>query len=215
MKMEKLVVKSNFFAEVLESSLSTIKAQCWSLDSVPAYGSLVACEVAQKTVYAIVYHCTTASDEGACSPYAYGKTECDLRQEHPEIYLFLKTTFHAAVIGYYQEKTYCYTCFSQPAPVHTFVRCAHVQEQRDFWGNSDAFFSLFGLGTFIQNLDDLLFAFVLQAQSNTSFDMISSFVQAYTLFFGQDYRRIRLFVQRLERIIAYKPAHNFTEVDLG
>ncbi len=192
--------KSPYFAEVLESSLNTIRAQCWHTEHVPAHGALVAITDAQITLYALVYNCTTGSDNAVHAPYAYGKTPEQLHQEHPEIFMLLKTTFWAILIGYQEHHNMVYSCAQRPAPIHTFVRPATSEEYANVFARADALYALFGSGQLITNLDELLLALLKQIKIVGVLTplLLETLVNTYTAFYAHDYRRVRVFAQRVQ-----------------
>lgn len=56
--------------------------------------------VPDETLYAVVVHAETGSIEPGRRAAAYGLTEADLRQQQPQIFDLLATTFHAIHLGY-------------------------------------------------------------------------------------------------------------------
>ena len=49
------------FAEIIESSLSTWRAQCWQWDVIPSYGSLVTITTPERTLFGLVHDIQTGS----------------------------------------------------------------------------------------------------------------------------------------------------------
>ncbi len=186
------------FGEIIESSLHHFKAQTWQWDDFPTYGSLVSIEQKPYTYIGLVYEVATGSIDPSRSPFAYQKTEKELRAEQPQIFEFLKTTFWSLTLGYIYQERYWYTAPPHPAKIHQFVEQTNQTVSHQFLNRSLWIQRLFSLSGIVSNIDELLLAILSEQQKNDRFDKsnLLEFMQAYSLLTGNDYRRIKLFLGR-------------------
>ena len=186
------------FAEIVESSLHQFKAQSWQWDQFPAYGSLVTIEQRPYTLFGLVHETSTGSMDPTRYPFTYQKTEEELRREQPQIFEFLKTTFSCILLGYQEKGKTHYSAAPYPAKIHAFVQSAESEQSRSFFAHTQWLHRLFSLAE-VTNVDDLLLASITQQKSlgQKTERSLSSLINAYALLTGNDYRRIRLFLQRI------------------
>ncbi|TET36283.1 hypothetical protein E3J61_00785 [Candidatus Dependentiae bacterium] len=191
------------FAEIIESSLHTWLAQSWQWNQPPHYGSLVAVQQEKRTLIGLVYEVGTGSMDPTRYPFAYQKTQEELLREQPQIFEFLKTTFSCLVLGYHHQDRMRYITPSQPATIHSFVQPISDDLNRQFFAHDQYIHRIFGLGNKINNIDELLLALIGQQMENKLMNQekIMQFMDTYSLLTGNDYRRIKLFLQRVERTI--------------
>ena len=193
------------FAEVIESSLSSFVAQSWTWDTFPTFGSLVQIgglnpPAAGKTH--TILGCVTAVKTGSMDPlrypFPYKKTEAALKKELPQIFEFLKTTFTVTILGYQDEnKELHYTLPPTPAKIHAFVYNSSSQLSSVFFSNPDFLHLLFSSQSEISHFDDLLLAIFRQKKLSSS--ELNAFFNKFSLLTGNDYRRMKLFLQRVDR----------------
>ena len=202
------------FAEVIESSLDSFTAQCWQWDYFPHFGSLVQVESQTHTIFGCVVQVQTGSMDSTRSAFPYQKTEDELRTEQPQIFEFLKTTFVVQIIGY-TEKAYlvptpagptpAFTYLLAPTPtkIHTFVRECSIDVTKQFFSSSDFLHLLFSFQQKIPNLDELLLAILqrLNKQQALAQTFLDTFCQTFSLLTSNDYRRLKLFLKRIESIL--------------
>lgn len=186
------------FAEVIESSLHTWTAQSWAWDQFPPYGSLCAIEQDRSQHIGLVYEVNTGSMDPTRYPFPFQKTEEELKKEQPQIFSFLRTSFSCLVLGSIEQGIIRYSTPSQPAKMHAFVSPLSQELAQRFFSSDAYLHRLFSLSSYIMNLDDLLIALLEQrtvynALSTTS---MKRFLQTYSLLTGNDYRRMKLFIQR-------------------
>jgi hypothetical protein len=186
------------FSEVIESSLHHFTAQTWQWDNFPSYGSLVSIEQKPYTYIGLVYEISTGSIDPSRSPFAYQKTEAELKKEQPQIFEFLKTTFSCITLGTIHQERCKYTAPAHPAKIHAFVTQTHPTISYQFLAKSLWVQRVFSLGGIVSNIDELLLAALSVQQNNKLFDTkhLQSFMQTYSLLTGNDYRRIKLFLGR-------------------
>lgn len=192
-------MKNEYFGEILESSLNTWTCQSWKWDDSPNFGSIVVIENNKQKIFAIVHQIQTGSIDSSRQPFAYGKTEDELKKEQPQIFEFLRTTFACIVLGYQENDHIYYTLAQRPVKIHSFVRNASDQEVFTFFKSHQYLQVLFGYTNKILNLDELLLALLktikLAKQFNENY--LDEFVETYSLLTSNDYRRLKLFLQRL------------------
>lgn len=191
------------YAEIIQSSLQSFLGQCWQWNQTPAFGSLVAIESKNRTVFGLVYQIETGSMDPGRYPFPYQKTHEELLAEQPQIFEFLKTTFSCISLGYEQKGRVYYLMPPEPPLIHSFIASATPEQSRLFFSQNRYLNLLFGAGNLVPNLDELLLA-LLKAQSDhnsTKNDRLNDFLQTYSLLTGNDYRRLKLFLQRIEGIL--------------
>jgi len=203
------------FAEIIESSLHVWLAQSWQWNQPPDYGSLVTVPQEGMTLIGLVYEVGTGSMDPTRYPFAYQKTQEELLKEQPQIFEFLKTTFSCLVLGYHpasgvapkerrlNQDRMRYITPSQPATIHSFVHPITDDLNRQFFANDQYIHRIFGLGNKINNIDELLLALISRQVVNKLMNQekIMQFMDTYSLLTGNDYRRIKLFLQRVERTL--------------
>jgi hypothetical protein len=186
------------FAEIIESSLHGWLAQSWQWDQFPPFGSLVSIPQEGYTYIGIVHQVQTGSMDPMRYPFPYKKTQEELMKEQPQIFEFIKTTFNCLAIGSYYQGRISYTLPSAPPKIHSFVQPLDTDLMKQFFSNEKYLHILFANGNTIENLDELLLALLAQQKQEgaLSQDKITSFMQTYSLLTGNDYRRMKLFLQR-------------------
>lgn len=198
------VPQNKFFAEVVASNLQFFSAQSWKWDTFPKFGSLVQTQSDQKIIIGCVTQIETGSIDPMRSPFPYQKTEAELMAEQPQIFEFLRTIFNVQIIGYIDENgnKINYQLAPTPCKIHSFVQeCA-----------SDLFVQFFKEPLYIHilfaalnqsfNLDELLLAIVnnIASRQLLTQSMLDEFCQTFSLLTGNDYRRLKLFLKRVEKI---------------
>jgi len=196
-------MKDKCFAEVIESSLTGWLAQSWSWDTFPEFGSFVAIEGKKRTIFGIVHQVQTGSMDPVRYPFPYQKTEEELLKEQPQIFEFLKTTFSCIVVGYQEKKSISYLIAPEPPKIHSFIGCPDSETSKIFFASNRYLHLLFTHSSHIFNMDELLLALLKHYKDLTILtpDKINEFMQTYSLLIGNDYRRIKLFLQRVEHMM--------------
>lgn len=194
------------FAEVVESKLDYFVAQSWKWDYFPAFGSLVQVVTDSHLILGCISHVETGSMDPLRYPFPYQKTEEELLREQPQIFEFLKTVFKVHILGYIEVKDSLrvrYLVPSQPCKIHSFVSNASQLFQNIFFEKADYLHVLFAGSHQIQNIDELLLAILKQlGQTNhLSQNMLDQFCELFSLLVGNDYRRVKLFLQRVQGVI--------------
>jgi hypothetical protein len=191
------------FAEVIESSLTGWLAQSWDWNQAPTFGSVVTITSKDKILMGIVYQIRTGSIDPVRYPFTYQKTEEELRREQPQIFEFLKTTFSCLIIGYQEDNHIYYQLAPEPPKIHAFVQIANDELYCKLFSHSRYLHLLFSLSNNLFNLDELLLA-MLKQQSDRKIinqENLEQFIETFSLLTGNDYRRLKLFVQRVNDIV--------------
>ena len=191
------------FAEIIESSLSSWKAQCWHWDTMPSYGSLVTIKTAQRTLFGIVHEIHTGSTDSLRTVFTYKKTEDELKRDHPHIFEFLQTSFSCITLGYVEENEVHYQLAPEPPKIHAFVYPAQRAELGSFFSKEQYLHTLFSGGQHLFSLDELLLALLKHLSSHELLteDRLARFLETFSLLTANDYRRLKLFLQRAQTSI--------------
>jgi len=193
-----------FFAEIIESNLNEFTAQCWKWDDFAKFGSLVQVESEKNIILGCVTQVQTGSLDPIRQPFPYQKTEAELMAEQPQIFEFLKTTFTIQILGYIdksQNKTY-YLLPPTPCKIHSFVKECPSDTVTDFFKESLYLHILFKFLNQNPNFDELLLTILtrLSDQNILTQSLLDDFYQTLSLLTGNDYRRLKLFLRRVEKI---------------
>lgn len=191
------------FAEIMESSLQTFVAQCWEWDKTPQFGSLVTVEDGKRTIFALVYQIQTGSMDPVRYPFPYKKTHEELLAEQPQIFEFLKTNFSCISLGYQEKGRIYHLMPPEPPKIHNFISFASSEHYKDFMAKNSYLPLLFAFSGPIGNLDELLLA-VLKNQAASGagpkHEKMADFIETYSLLTGNDYHRLKLFLQRAQAL---------------
>jgi len=199
--------KQNFsdepFAEIIESSLHTWRAQSWKWDHAPEYAQLLSVTSHNRTMFGIVYDIITGSSDPIRTPIAYQKTEEELKQEQPQIFAFLQTTFSCLILGYEEEEHLLYQVAPQPAKIHSFVRSTSEKHGTHFFSQNGYLSLLYNNSGTVIHMEELLLALIKQLSDKNILTQhhFNDITETFSLLTGRDYRKLRLFLQRAERII--------------
>ena len=194
---------SKHCGEVIESSLLGWLVQSWQWDYFLPFGSIALIETSQRTVLGIVHQIQTGSMDPVRYPFPYKKTEDELLRDQPQIFEFLKTTFSCITIGYQEKGTIFYQLAPEPPKIHSFVGLASKDLNHQFFADERYLHVLFGLTNQIMNLDELLLA-MLKHRTDLGLltkERIEDFIHTFSLLTGNDYRRLKLFLQRAQSVI--------------
>jgi hypothetical protein len=191
------------YAEIIESSLQSFLGQCWQWNNTPQFGSLVTVAGQERTIFGVVHTIQTGSMDPVRYPFAYQKTHEELLAEQPQIFEFLKTTFACIPLGY-EHKGKIFTLMPpEPPTIHSFIAPATIEQSKHFFANNRYLHLLFGAGAAVANLDELLLA-LLKQQAELKIlkdDRLHDFMNTFSLLTGNDYRRLKLFLQRAETLL--------------
>jgi signal recognition particle-docking protein FtsY len=181
-------------AEIIESGLHSWRAECWNLETVPAFGALVTATHQNRKIFGIVYQIQTGSGDPSRTPFAYKKTELELRREQPQIFELLRTTISCITVGYQQAPDLIiYQIAPTPPALHAFVGLATPEEQRMFFKHEHFIHLIFGMAPQIISIDELLLAIIKQNITKEQHDLLMKIFETYNLLTGNDYRRLKFF----------------------
>jgi len=197
------------FAEIIESCLDNVTAQCWQWDNFPTFGSLVQVDTQEQIIFGCVTNIQTGSLDALRYPFPYQKTEDELRREQPQIFEFLKTTFKVQILGYIDKKNssrVLYLIPPKPCKIHAFISSSSLETQQLFFQKFDFLNLVFAFAHQIPSIDELLLVIIqnLSQKNMLSQEKLDQFCQKFSLLTGNDYRRLKLFFQRIEASITYK-----------
>ena len=195
------------FAEVIESSLSSWRAQCWEWDTLPPHGALLSLQSGSRTIYGIVHAITTGPQDTQRTVFAYKKTEEQLKQDHPHIFQLLTTTVSCITLGYKEGSQIRYQMAPTPPKIHTFVTIPNQEELQTFFQDEQYLHTLFANVDQLVSLDDLLLALIehMAATKCLTPQRFNSFIHTFSLLTANDYRRLKLFLQRVQPLLQNTP----------
>ncbi len=191
------------FAEIIESSLSSWQAQCWQWDDPPAYGSLLTISTPSRTLFGIVHDIVTGSTDTNRAVFTYKKNEEELKRDHPHIFEFLHTTFRCLALGYSENNRIQYQLAPEPPKIHSFVSYATTEELTHLFAHEQYLHMLFTHAHQIFSLDDLLLS-LIKRMNNLNLlneERLQRFTATFSLLTANDYRRLKLFLQRAQAIL--------------
>lgn len=198
-----MIMNKKPFGEVIESSLQNILGQSWQWNEMPPFGSLIAIENKKRTIFGLVHHIQTGSMDPVRYPFAYQKTHEELLAEQPQIFEFLKTTFMCTPLGYCEKSRIFYLTPPEPPLIHSFITPLDLALSKQFFASDKYLHLLFRSITQPHCLDDLLLS-ILKQQKELELlqeDKLNAFIHTFSLLTGNDYRRLKLFLQRAENIL--------------
>lgn len=190
------------FAEIIESSLIKITAQCWDIDIVPTFGQCVEIKGEYIEVYALINHIQTGAFDSLRKPSPFKKTIAQLKKEQPHIFEFLVTTFTCIPFAYsYQGKLF-YAPPPEPPRIHEFIQPISFEKISILFSKKSFLTSIFSMQDQISNIDELILACmrIIHNRRSLSVDFYTDLLGVYALLIGNDYRRVRMFASRLEEI---------------
>jgi hypothetical protein len=195
------------FAEVVESSISKFTAQCWEWDQFPTFGSLVQVKSKKNLVYGVVVNIHTGSHDSSRTPFAYRKTEEELKAEHPQIFELLQTTFVVQILGYASEpklsEKVSYILPPEPCKIHEFVHHSPSETYELLAETYNFLPLLFSFRSNVENLDELILAMIreFKLRGLISSKMIGGLCDMITTLGGNDYKQTRILLKRIQQIL--------------
>ncbi len=199
--------KDLFLGEIVESSLATWTAQAWNWKAFPPFGSLVVAHSGSSTIFGIVHSITTGALDGNRTPYIYQKTEAELLAEQPHIFAFLKTHFTCATIGFEKNGAIITQLSPEPPRIHAFVCLATIKHYNHFLHKADFLHVLFS-AQLTYPIEEILLAFIAHIITNNIIpaaqlrEKLHSHIDTFYSSINNDYRRLSLFVQRIEQLLS-------------
>jgi len=191
------------FAEIVESNLNSWCGKSWQWDVIPSFGSIVSIKSQTRNIYSIVYHIQTGSSDPNRTVMSYQKTEEELRKDQPQIFEFLETKFSCITIAYEEQGEIFYQIAPNPPKIHEFVWPTTIDERTVILSNEQYLQLLFNYSNATFSLDELLLA-ILKTSSDQNIlkaAIFEKFIKMFSLLTNNDYRRLKLFLQRAKNII--------------
>ncbi|MBA2307648.1 hypothetical protein H0W26_05970 [Candidatus Dependentiae bacterium] len=193
------------FAEIIESSLHSWKGECWEWDAMPTYGSILIVETPTRKVFGLVHSITTGALDATRKVCAYKKTEEELKRDQPHIFHFLHTTFSCLTLGYTERDEAFYQCAPEPPKIHSFISAPLQENLALFFAHEHYLHTLFAHEQATFSLDDMILALLrnLSDKNLLTEEHFSRFIETFSLLTANDYRRLKLFLQRAQRNLTF------------
>jgi hypothetical protein len=191
-----------YFAEILESNISSWRAQSWEWDKIPEFGSLVTATSNDRIIFGIIYDITTGPIDSIRQPVTYKKTEEELLAEQPQIFEFLATSFACIAIGYTENEKMFYNIPPQPPKMHTFVDYATNKEYEQCFAHQHFLHILFN-SNIPFNIQELLLAIIkhqLHRKTLTK-NSLNQFIESFFLLNKNNYLQTKMFLSRLQQLL--------------
>jgi len=191
------------FSEIIEGSLQGFVAQCWQWDDFPTFGQLITVQSGRHIIFGLVHQIQTGSMDPIRYPFPYQKTEEELKKEQPQIFEFLKTTYSCITIGYQEKGKIFYLSSPKPPKIHAFACHTDKDTSKTFFSDLSYLNLLFAQAGQLCCMDELLLA-LLKQQTELgimSTEKIGKFVDTFSLLTGNDYRRLKVFLQRAQPLL--------------
>lgn len=193
------------FAEIIHSSLEGWTGQSWTWDTFPAFGSLVNIITPEKTWIGIVHMVQTGSPDAHRQPFTYQKTEKELIQEQPHIFEFLQTTFACANVGFFKDNTLHYRLAPEPPKIHSFIEPCSERINEYFFTSAAYLPLLFSHTALTHHFEELCIALLAEQKQKHLLTQTTlyEFLETLALLYGNDYRKLKLFSNRLLSLSIY------------
>lgn len=192
------------FGEVIESTLSGFKIQCWQWDVLPPFASLIVIYNGTHKTFGLVTSVQTGSIDSGRYPFPYQKTEEELRREQPQIFALLQTHISCITIGYTENYSLYYQLPPYPPKIHAFARLASADEMASFFSDCSYLHILCNSVELTASLQELLLALLKQLlhQQIMSHEQLQQFIGTFSALSSGDYRKFKLFLQRIESLLS-------------
>ena len=189
-----------YLGEVVASALSSWVVQAWQWEKFPEFGSIVRLTCGEYDMFGIVSDIKTGSDDKSRQPFAYQKTELELRRDQPQIFEFLKTNFTCLPVGYCRQGVWYYTLPSRPPRTHAFVAVAAPQELTLLCQGSGLLQALFSHAHRVESFEELLLAVLRQLREHglLTQELLMQLMEYLALLWASDYRRLKFFMDRID-----------------
>ena len=191
------------FAEVIESSSIKIVAQCWNNDIIPSFGEFIAVRGETRTIYALVHYVHTDFGDMPRRPTPFKKTLAELKREQPQIFEFLASTFMCIPIAYTRKAITIHALPPEPPRIHEFIFPLTITELEILFDKKYFLMHVFGMQQQLSNIDELLLACIRFVHQKKQFPLpyYVDLLDTYALLVNNEYKRVKLFAQRLEKIL--------------
>jgi hypothetical protein len=191
------------FGEIIASSLTSWTIQSWKLEDYPPFGAIIQTTYDNTQHFGVICDIKTSPKDSGRTPFAFGKTIQELKQEQPHIFQLLQTTITAIPLTYGNNKSFTYEIPKRPAPIHAFAQSCSAQELKTFFSNSQWVVTFFNLAQQNPLFDELLIALLHNAHQHQALnkESIQEIIDIFCLLTHDDYRKLKIFLQRIEAFI--------------
>ena len=194
---------STKIGEIIESTSTEFKAECYELNAIPALGSLVKVTEPGQEIFGIVCQSSTTGIEPGRRPVARGKDEKSeeaVYQSSPQLTKLLRSEFQVLVVGHKLDgKIYQYLP-SKPVHIHAFVDVCSYEEIKEFCQSFD-FLSILVNNHVQIPVEEVVAASlreISKTQTNPHAFLVAAGKSLTTLLSG-DYHRLRTILARLKQ----------------
>lgn len=176
--------------EIVETSTTEFTTECYELNQVPAFGSLVKTSSDKDIIYGIVFDVSTGSIDPSRKPTVLGSPETssdELLSKQPQLKKLLRTSFKAIVVGYNNKR------FLPPFPprLHETVTMLSEKEIDGFEMNFEY------LKALLEISDDLVAAHIRYMCQGDKEKALKA-AKVVTEYLKNDHQRLTDILKRLE-----------------
>lgn len=191
------------FGEIVISELTCWTIQCWQLDTYPEFGSLIMVEYGKICCFGVVSRIQTQAKDSSRAPFAFRKTRQELEEEQPHIFQLLHTTVECIPLSYKEGDHIIHEIPPRSAPIHTFAGVASPAMLKSFFENPSWLISFFNLAQQDPLFDELLIALLRAGYQQGALQQknIQDIIDIFSLMTHSDYRKLKIFLQRIEIFI--------------
>lgn len=187
------------FGEVTESAITEFQITCWPERERIKLGTLVVSQSEPYPIVGIVYNITTTPDDSVRRPFAFQMSRQELKEQHPEVFAFTFTRLACATIGYLKEGRFQQVLPPLPAELHDHVEVAPTGILHAFFSSPNFVQALFHQQALQPLLDEFLLSLLVAMHHEGLLEpILDQIIEQYSLLIGNDYRRLKLFVGRLQ-----------------
>ena len=125
--------------EVVETSTTGFRAQCYKLYQAPPLGALVRTG-GPYPAYAVVHNVATEGIDNSRRPVARGADETseeEIYRSNPQLSQLLRTDIQSVIVGHSVEGDPRYHLPPSPPPIYAFVYACDPEETRRFTSNPE------------------------------------------------------------------------------
>jgi len=194
----------NAIAEISASSLQEWQAICIKVDQPPLFGSFVIVQHGVQQYLGLVHHIATGPIDNLHQPFPLQRTHDELMRDYPHVQFFLQTIISCLALGHIIDSRIVLQWPPQPPPLHAPVMQASKNIYQELLIDHQYLSMIFYHKNIAHYLDELLLAVLsrVNEQQLLTTPLLEQFVAQFSLLAGNDYRRLKLFLQRVERIFS-------------
>jgi hypothetical protein len=200
------MIHEKIIAEITASSLHEWHAVCREIDQAPPFGSLIAIKEPGATYLGIVHHISTQPTDSVHVPSPLGRSPQEIMRDYPQLPFFFQTTISCLALGYEKNLMLRLQWPAKPPSIHAQVVLASSELYQKVFNDHHYLTMLFKHATITPYLDELILALLthLDEQKLLTDALLESFIDQFSLLTGNDYRRLKLLLQRIERLFAHR-----------